>query len=167
MTAFDKAEAERLIALVRQPDLDERGVDRRTVLEVLLMGQLSAATAEIARLTGELDHVAPASERDHLSRASRRMVETVMGDRDALRSKVRDFQRAIDAMTARARIAELDLEAMRPVIAAALKEVDDNGPLRASSRARHQLSVAVDAYRATADTRDAAIAKIAGNAPKT
>lgn len=63
-----------------------------------LADQLGVAAAEIERLTDELDHVAPASERDHLSRASRRMVETVMGDRDTLRERVRSLTAEVDNM---------------------------------------------------------------------
>jgi hypothetical protein len=56
----------------------------------------AATTYEAMR--DELDHVAPASERDHLSRASRRMVDTVMGDRDALRVKLSDLERVVDEL---------------------------------------------------------------------
>lgn len=47
--------------------------------------------AEIRRLRADLDH-ATCAEGDHLSKASRLMVETVMVDRDALRAQVRQLQ---------------------------------------------------------------------------
>lgn len=47
--------------------------------------------AEVRRLRDELDH-ATCAEGDHLSKASRRMVETVIGDRDALREQVRQLR---------------------------------------------------------------------------
>src|SRR5882757_7257242 len=44
--------------------------------------------AEVRQLRDDLDH-ATCADGDHLSKASRRMVETVMSDRDALREQVR------------------------------------------------------------------------------
>jgi hypothetical protein len=76
--------------------------------------------AELARLVEELSH-ATAAEGDWLSKASRMMCATMLGDRDALRAKVRDLeawghnevQRANDTADhiiaeRDARIAELD-----------------------------------------------------------
>lgn len=51
----------------------------------------AAALDEACRLRDDLDH-ATCVEGDHLSKASRRMVETVMGDRDALRYRVRHLE---------------------------------------------------------------------------
>lgn len=48
----------------------------------------------VAVLKDEIDH-ATAEEGDHLSKASRRMVNTVMNDRDALREKVRKVVAAL------------------------------------------------------------------------
>lgn len=127
MTAFNRDEAERDLALV--PDIQILPGDRLT-LSSRLAAHLRAALAEIDRLRDELDHVAPASERDHLSRASRRMVDTVMGDRDKLR---------------------LEVEAMRPVVEAAERlrtavGANLDGPL--SSDDEEHLFAALDAYRA-------------------
>jgi chromosome segregation ATPase len=75
--------------------------------------------AERDRLQSELDH-ATCLEGDHLSKASRRMVDTVMGDRDALRVEVARLRTDIaetnlvleqqdrDLAKARARIAALE-----------------------------------------------------------
>ncbi len=53
--------------------------------------------AQLAAALDALDH-ATCSEGDHLSIASRRMVDTVMEERDALRQKVRDLEAEIARM---------------------------------------------------------------------
>lgn len=60
---------------------------------------LRQLVAEVVGLRDDLDHVAPASERDHLSRASRRMVETVMSDREALRAEVKRLNTEVERLT--------------------------------------------------------------------
>lgn len=169
-----------------------------------LIARIRELEKSTARLTTELDHVAPAGERDHLSRASRRMVETVMGDRDTLREKLRDLTSTLhaefetsdpaeiiatmrmvigerdqmqterDVWRARAQIAELEIEAMRPVVAAAeawqLADAECQSTGRTVGgiqRTEQALADLVAAYRATADTRDAAIARLASEAPTT
>ena len=54
-------------------------------------GEIDRLSRDDARLRDELDH-ATSHDGDHLSKASRRMVETVMGDRDALRTRVRELE---------------------------------------------------------------------------
>lgn len=55
------------------------------------MATYATMRAEIDRLTEELSH-ATSHDGDWLSKASRSMCETVLGDRDALRAKVRDLE---------------------------------------------------------------------------
>jgi hypothetical protein len=60
------------------------------------LGRLDDEAGEL--LTKALDALehAISVDGDHLSIASRRMCETVMGDRDALRQRVRDLERTIE-----------------------------------------------------------------------
>jgi chromosome segregation ATPase len=62
-----------------------------------LSSQLSALRTERDALKEELEH-ATAEEGDWLSKASRKMCNTVMNDRDALRQKVRDLTTERDAL---------------------------------------------------------------------
>lgn len=94
---FDRKEADRLISLVSPRH--RHGGSLGLTIHGELADHLHAALTEIDRLTTELDHVAPASDRDHLSRASRRMVDTVMGDREALRAKVRELDVKVAELT--------------------------------------------------------------------
>lgn len=57
---------------------------------------LTDLLAEITRLRSDLDH-ATAHDGDHLSKASRRMVDTVMGDRDALRLEVAKLRTTLES----------------------------------------------------------------------
>ena len=61
------------------------------------MTTYEAMRAENTRLTEELAH-ATCADGDWLSKASRRMCETVMGDRDALRAKVRELEELVEAL---------------------------------------------------------------------
>jgi hypothetical protein len=54
----------------------------------------ATSCALIERLLEDYEH-AVCTEGDHLSIASRRMVDTVMGERDALRAEVRRMQAAM------------------------------------------------------------------------
>lgn len=94
-TTYNHAEVERLLRIVHSDAIEDDDVDIAAMAD-----QLEAARDRIATLESELDHIAPASERDHLSRAARRMVETVMGDRDALRQRVRDLERELATLRA-------------------------------------------------------------------
>lgn len=86
MTTYNPAEVERLIKQARDTEYPMSVPSYRVMAD-----QLEAARAEIARLTEDLNH-ATAHEGDWLSKASRRMCETVLGERDALRSRVRALE---------------------------------------------------------------------------
>lgn len=87
----------------------------------------------------------------------------------------------IDTLTRRAQVAELELEAMRPIAIAAVRvqdldEICDahpsmNDPVGNAAEAEMYAAVtarthAVHAYRSTADARNDQIAKLAGDAPR-
>lgn len=117
MTTYNPAEVERMIAEVREfgdftcgPGCSGQREECPTriagdwAVENLraMADQLEAAQAEIVRLRDDLGH-ATAHEGDWLSKTSRAMCETVLGERDALRAKLRER----DAALARLR-SELD-----------------------------------------------------------
>jgi hypothetical protein len=70
----------------------------RAALEVAAV--LRGLVADLRALQDELDHIAPASERDWLSRASRRFCETLMSDRAAARLRVRKLERELASLRA-------------------------------------------------------------------
>lgn len=74
--------------------------------------ELEVTRAEVAKLREELGH-ATAHDGDWLSKTSRAMCETVLGERDALRATVRVLTAERDALRA-------EVERMRPVTEAAL-----------------------------------------------
>lgn len=63
----------------------------RTAERDTLAAERDQLRAEVERVRAELDH-ATCEDGDHLSKASRRMVETVMGEREALREKLRNWR---------------------------------------------------------------------------
>jgi hypothetical protein len=65
-----------------------------------LVNDVPNLLAEIARLQFDLGH-ATSHEGDHLSKASRRMVDTVMGDRDALRAAVARLRTEVEQLSKR------------------------------------------------------------------
>lgn len=85
----------------RRPVLDELDPGQHVHQDARLIAASRTAIpellAEIARLQSDLDHTT-AHDGDHLSKASRRMVDTVMDERDALRLEVArlNAQRADD-----------------------------------------------------------------------
>jgi hypothetical protein len=72
------------------PTWDDHRVGRMLARDPVLAG-LAPLAAAAATLVAELDH-ATAHDGDHLSKSSRRMVDTVMGERDALRERVHSLE---------------------------------------------------------------------------
>lgn len=77
------------IANVRQTISDLKGGSASASEEWILDGWSKSLDA--------LEHAIHV-DGDHLSIASRRMVDTVLGERDALRQRVRDLEKAIDGV---------------------------------------------------------------------
>jgi chromosome segregation ATPase len=74
--------------------------------------------AEITRLQSDLDHATSHDgDGDHLSKASRRMVDTVMGDRDALRAEVERLRADIGETQLVLEQQDRDLERLRGEVA--------------------------------------------------